>query len=255
MKIVKIILYDEPSVPEIKLKNVVEFLKKVLATPIQIEIKNNFFQNSNDHIFERIAKTQIFDLKKKFTEHNPTTVEILNEKKNYDNQIENAVLHEGLEFQKVIIENIPWNDDKNTLHIIFTDKIVCTYDKDTARYHARIWIGPNPVIISTTGIIEAPAKPKQYYYDIMTNFSKKSVNEIKRKYKGEFLEYHDSRISDILEGILLQIITHQETGEGFCDDSNCRLFNSHWQKELLLSQIENKKMCEKHKKLFKEITE
>ena len=255
MKIAKIILYDEPSVPEIKLRNAVEFLKKKLPIQIQIEIKNNFFQNSNDQIFERIARTQIFDLKKNFTEHNPTTAEILNEKEIHDNQIENAILHEGFEFQKLIIENIPWNDDKNTLHIIFTDKIICTYDKDTARYHARIWIGPNPVIISTTGIIEAPAKPKQYYYDIMTNFSKKSVNEIKRKYKGEFLEYHDSRISDILEGVLLQIITHQETGEGFCDDSRCRLFNSHWQKELILSQVENKKICEKHKKLFKEITQ
>ena len=36
----------------------------------------------------------------------------------------------------------------------------------------RTWIGSNPIIISTTGIIEAPAKPKQFYIDIMTNTSK-----------------------------------------------------------------------------------
>ena len=251
MKIAKIILYDEPSVPEIKLKNAAEFLKKIF--PIQIEIKNNFFQDSNDYIFERIAKTQIFDLKEKFAEHNPTATEILNEKKIHNDKIENATLHDGFEFQKLIIEKIPWNDDKNTLHIIFTDKIICTYDEDTGKYHARVWIGPNPAIISTTGIVEAPAKPRQYYLDLMTNFTKKDINEIKRKYKGEFLEYHDSRISDIIEGILLQIIIHQETGESFCDDDNCRLFNSHWQKELLFSQVENKKICKKHEKLLKGI--
>ena len=250
MKIAKIILYDEPSVPEIKLKNAVEFLSKIF--PLQIEIKNNFFQNSDDYIFERIAKTQIFDLKKKFTEHNPTTQEILNEKEMHHEQIENAALHEGFEFQKLVTESIPWNEDKKTLHVIFTDKIICTFDENTARYHARVWIGPNPAIISTTGIIEAPAKPKQYYYDLMTNVSKKDINEIKEKYRGEFLEYHDIRISEIIEGILLQIIAHQETGEGFCDDINCRLFNAHWQKELLFSQVENKKICKKHKKLFEE---
>ena len=201
---------------------------------------------------KEIAKTQIFDLKKKFTEHNPTTHEILNEKEVHHEQIENAALHEGFEFRKLIIENIPWDENKKTLHIIFTDKIICTFDENTARYHARVWIGPNPVIISTTGIIEAPAKPKQYYYDLMTNVSKKDINEIKGKYKGEFLEYHDIRTSSIIEGILLQIIAHQETGEGFCNDVNCRLFNAHWQKELLFSQVENKKICKKHEKLFEE---
>ncbi len=250
LKIAKIILYDEPSVPEIKIKSAAEFLRKIF--PIEIQIKNNFFKDSNDYIFERIAKTRIFDLKEKFTEYNPTTTEILNEKEVYDEQREETILHDGFELQKLIIENIPWDDDKNTLHIIFTDKIICTYDENTARHHARVWIGPNPTIISTTGIIEAPAKPKQYYFDLMTNFTKEDINEIKRKYKGEFLEYHDPRISDVIEGVLLQIIIHQRTGEGFCEDKDCRLFNSHWQKELLQSQVENKKICKKHEKLFKE---
>ena len=34
----------------------------------------------------------------------------------------------------------------------------------------------------------------------------------------------------------------------FCDNKQCRLFNAHWQKDLFISQIENKKMCEKHEK-------
>jgi hypothetical protein len=96
-------------------------------------------------------------------------------------------------------------------------------------------------------MIEAPAKPKQYYLDLMTNFSKENISEIKRKYKGQFLEYNDPRIPQIVEGYILQIIFYHNTGEVFCDNNQCRLYNAHWQKDLLISQIENNKICEKHK--------
>ena len=39
MKISKIILYDEPTVSEIKINNLVEFLKNIL--PVEIEIREN----------------------------------------------------------------------------------------------------------------------------------------------------------------------------------------------------------------------
>jgi hypothetical protein len=113
-----------------------------------------------------------------------------------------------------------------------------------------MWTGSNPTIISTTGIIEAPAKPKQYYMDIMTNISKNPIEEIKKKHKGEFLEYHDPRLQEIVEGCLLQVIFYNETGDVFCDDVQCRLFNAHWQKDLFISQIKNKKICEKHEKIL-----
>ena len=112
---------------------------------------------------------------------------------------------------------------------------------------------PNPVIISTTGIIEGPAKPKQYYMDIITNISKESIEEIKKKYKGEFLEYNDPRLPDIVEGILLQIIFYYETGDAFCDNSQCRLFNAHWQKDLFISQIKNQSLCNQHSKILNEM--
>ena len=181
MKIAKIILYDEPSVPEIELKKTAEFLKELF--PVQVKIKDNFFHCTNKYIFEEIAETQIIDLKKPSSKHIPTSTEVLNEKENFVNQKEDdIILHEGFEIQKIITKNISIEkNDSNTLHIIFTEKAICTFDKDDFRYHARVWIGPNPVIISTTGIIEAPAKPKQYYLDLMTNFSQKDVSENKKK--------------------------------------------------------------------------
>jgi hypothetical protein len=153
-------------------------------------------------------------------------------------------LYDGFELQNIISENI--SITYNELHVIFTNKLTATFDNDDFRYHARAIINSNPTIISTTGIIEAPAKPKQYYLDLMTSFSEDKIKEIKEKHKGGFLEYHDSRLNEIIEGYLLQAIVYYETGEVFCKYRECRLFNAHWQKDLFYSQIESKKICDRH---------
>ena len=253
MKISKIILYEEPTVPEIQLKRIKKFITDTF--PIEIEIRQSFFQFTNEEIFEKIANTRIFDLKKQFKKHIPTIEDIQIEKENKDmSEKENMVLYDGFELQEIITKILPINEDTdNILHIIFTNKLTCTFDDDDFKYHARALIGSNPTIISTTGIIEAPAKPKQYYLDLMTSFSKEKSDEIKKKFKGEFLEYHDSRLYEIVEGYLLQSIMYYETGESFCENTRCRLFNSHWQKELFYTQIENKKLCEKHLQVIRRL--
>ena len=250
MKISKIIIYKEPSVPKINLDKIKEFIFKEFR--IKIEIRDNIFNKLDKNTCEKIASTRIFNLKKSFEKHNPTVNEILIELENKDmSNKEEMTLYDGIELNEIIKELIPKEENnQNTLNIIFTNKLTCTFDQNDFKYHARTWIGSNPAIISTTGIIEAPAKPKQYYIDIITNISKESIEEIKKKYKGEFLEYNDPRLSDIVEGVLLQIIFYYETGDVFCEDNQCRLFNAHWQKDLFISQIENKKICEKHEKVL-----
>jgi hypothetical protein len=198
-----------------------------------------------DKILEKIATIRVFDLKKQFKKHNPTQEEYLIEKENIDMSEKDIVpLYDGFELQNIISENI--SITYNELHVIFTNKLTVTFDNDDFRYHARAIINSNPTIISTTGIIEAPAKPKQYYLDLMTSFSEDKIKEIKEKHKGEFLEYHDSRLNEIIEGYLLQAIVYYETGEAFCKYRECRLFNAHWQKDLFYSQIESKKICDRH---------
>ena len=246
MEISKIILYNEPSVPEIDITNIEKFI--VNTFQIKTEIRNNIFKNLNQKTYENIASSRIFNLKKKFKKHIPSIEEILIESENRDmSNREEMILYDGIELNKIIAESIP-SEEKNqdVLNIIFTNKLTCTFDENDFRYHARAWVGSNPIIISTTGTIEAPAKPKQYYLDLMTNFSKEGIGEIKKKYKGQFLEYRDFRMSGIIEGYVLQAIFYYETGDAFCDNKQCRLFNAHWQKDLFISQIDNKKMCKKH---------
>ena len=253
MKTSKIILYDEPTVPQIQLQKLRKFITDTF--PVKIEVRKNFFHNLEENNYEKIASVRIFDLKKPFKIHNPLTEEIQIEIENKDmSNKDETILYDGFEFQKITSEFIPMEENKEeTLHIIFTNKLTCTFDENDFRYHARALIGSNPVIISTTGIIEAPAKPKQYYLDLMADFTKERIEEIKEKYKGEFLEYNDSRISEIIEGYVLQAIMYYETGDAFCEDKGCRLFNAHWQKDLFYSQLENKKLCNKHQKSIKKL--
>ena len=250
MRISKIILYNEPSVPEINIKKAEKFLIETFE--VEIQIRENIFKKLDKKTYEKIASTRIFNLKKPFQKHIPSIEDILIESESRDmSNKEEMTLYDGIELNKIITELIPKRENtQNTLNIIFTNKLTCTFDENDFRYHARAWVGSNPTIISTTGIIEAPAKPKQYYMDLMTNFTKESIKEVKKKYKGEFLEYKDIRLPEIIEGYLLQTIFYYETGDAFCDNNQCRLFNAHWQKDLFNTQIENKKMCEKHENIL-----
>ena len=250
MKISKIILYNEPSVPEINIKRTEKFLLETFE--VETQIRENIFKKLDKKTYEKIASTKIFNLKKPFQKYTPSIEDILIESENKDmSNKEEMTLYDGIELNKIMREVIPVAENTlNTLHIIFTNKLTCTFNENDFRYHARVWVGSNPTIISTTGIIEAPAKPKQYYMDLMTNFSKESIEEVKKKYKGEFLEYKDIRLAEIIEGYLLQAIFYYETGDAFCDNNQCRLFNAHWQKDLFNTQIENKKMCGKHENIL-----
>ena len=248
MKISKIILYDEPSVSEINLPKLEEFLKKTF--PIQVEIRENILKQATKQTACQIAECKIFNLRKDFETHIPTNEEVFFEELNFEDtsNTENIVMYDGFHLQKVLAELIQDEENKKDIfHIFFTNKLTCTYDYNDYRYHGRALIGANPSIISTTGIIEAPAKPRNYYFDLMTNFTQGvNVDTVKEKYQGTYLEYHDSRLSKIIEGYLLQAIFYYETGDSFCDNHDCRLFNAHWQKDLLYSQIESGKLCKKH---------
>jgi hypothetical protein len=44
------------------------------------------------------------------------------------------------------------------------------------------------------------------------------------------------------------------TGEAFCDDPACRLFNAHWQEEMLRAQLADN-YCGRHRAWLREIRE
>ena len=252
MKISKIILYDEPAVPQIKIERLQNFLEETF--PIEVEKRQSILKYSSQETSRKIAECKIYHLKRDFEKHTPTQEEIMFEEYNIQDTsvTENIIMYDGFHLQKIFADIIPEQEKaENVFHVCFTNKLTCTFDYNDYRYHGRALISANPSIISTTGIIEAPAKPREYYHDLMINFPLGvNVESIKQKYKGSYLEYKDPRLSKVIEGYLLQAIFYYETGQPFCEDLDCRLFNAHWQKDLLHSQIEIGKLCKQHQCIF-----
>lgn len=160
-----------------------------------------------------------------------------------------GVLYDGLWLQrvlyKIMAEKFPNDFRSGFIHIIFTSRLFVTFEK--RRYHARVVLTGLPSLISTSGIVEAPAKPKEYYW-VKAGFirSGKDIRELDIMYKGKFIEYDDERITEILRAYALQAIFYELTGDPFCVNPTCCLFNSHWQEEVLKTQLEGK-LCEEHR--------
>jgi len=264
LKVSKIFLYDEPAVQEIQISNLKNFLLETFH--VDVEIKECVFHNLDGKTIEKISGCRIFDHKIPFKEHLPNKQEIDFEKSVCEDtnllekttmvenaeRIEDVMMYDGFEVQNIIYDIITKNDsDQNNLHIVFTNRLICTYDTADSRYHGRTVICSNPAIISTTGMIEAPARPREYYFEAMKcKMQGLDIQNVKKNYSGKFLDYHDKRLSKISEGYLLQAIFYYMTGDAFCDSLDCRLNNAHWQKDLLYSQLKIGKLCNKHQALL-----
>ncbi len=74
MKISKIIIYDEPSVPEIKLNDLAKFLQETFS--VKIETRENILKFSSKDTALKIAECKIFNLRKDFEKHIPSNEEI-----------------------------------------------------------------------------------------------------------------------------------------------------------------------------------
>ena len=133
----------------------------------------------------------------------------------------------------------------HTLHLVLTNQLFGTWSFDDLRFHARTSIYGIPSIISTAGLVEAPAKSRQYY---LTRQLGVSPDVLEQQFQGQFLVYDDPRITEVIKGYLMQALLYHLTGDPFCDDPNCRLYNAHWQHELIHAQLASPyEFCPRHR--------
>lgn len=60
----------------------------------------------------------------------------------------------------------------------------------------------------------------------------------------------DPRLPEAIKGYLLQALFYHVTGDPFCDSKECRLFNAHWQEELIHAQMRpGADLCERHRQM------
>jgi hypothetical protein len=156
-------------------------------------------------------------------------------------------LYDGFVMQKMFAEMIPTAElSLDHIHIIFTTLLTCTFSEDDWRYHGRAVICGTPSIVSTTGIVEALAKPREFYL-AQLGVGAADNGSLKKKFAGRFIDYDDedkitaSSINYALQAIFFFITS----GDPFCNNKDCRLFNAHWQEDLIHT-IEKRTLCSHH---------
>lgn len=163
-----------------------------------------------------------------------------------------GVFYDGYWLQRIFFnlfrDKLAGRIANKSIHIIFTSRLFGTFEK--RRYHARVILMGTPNLISTSGVVEAPARPREYYW-IKAGFiqSGRDIAQLDSVYKGRFIEYNDSKMTPILGSYALQAAAYEVSGNEFCDDKSCCLYNSHWQEEVLKAQLEGK-LCEEHKNIL-----
>jgi len=137
-------------------------------------------------------------------------------------------------------------------HIAVTNQLVATWDRYDCRYHARAAVFGLPTLISTCGLVEGPAKPREVYMARQLGIRGAARNPDTRE---KCLDLDDPRMQQVVEGYLLQALFYHITADPFCERKDCRLFNAHWQEEMLRAQTgHNAGLCPEHRSELEEWT-
>ena len=78
------------------------------------------------------------------------------------------------------------------------------------------------------------------------------MNPLNQRWTDDDLNTYALTTASAAAGCALQALFFFITGgEPFCDTDGCRLFNAHWQHDLIRTQVENPALCPKHRSIAK----
>jgi hypothetical protein len=256
----EIILYDEGIAGELDIEEIAQYLTQKMGK-IKVEVRGNPFvfnlpQDKVSDFARRIAGTKIQGVSQKILSgQEPLYGEIEYEKRRILGKTRSfGILYEGFHLLRLFREIVPREEcSLEFVHIFFTNRLFTSWDESDKRYHLRTSVYGIPSLISTTGLVEAPAKPREYYL-LKQQYDMVGTNplELKDRFKGRFIDYEDERLTEVMKGYVMQAIFYSLTGNPFCQDKGCRLYNAHWHEELIFAQLESGyEFCQRHSELLK----
>ncbi len=259
---IRIHFYDDPSTRHLDVEELsryvtekTSFRKPDVRRPL-VEGK----KISKNDLARKFAKSRVRNLGKTKEDFEPLYGEIRFEENLIENPGKNisGILYDGFLLTKIFRDLISANERNYFhIHIIFTNRLFGTWDDNDRRYHARVSVYGFPTIISTSGIVEAPAKPKEFYRKkrelASLGNTSGAIDRAKKNFEGRFVEYNDNRLMEIMKGYAMQAVFYHLTSNPFCEKKYCRLYNAHWQEEVLRAQLESPEFCESHKKMIENL--
>lgn len=248
-----VFLYRDPSSSTLRSAEVAAYLREVLGLPVRV--REDFFTEHGKGALEALARaaaaTKVRHLDRSFEAVEPLYGEVQFEMRLLRDPAKRVpgVLYDAYRFVALLRDLLPGDERSlRTLHIVFTHRLLGTYQED-GRYHARAVICSVPSVVSTSGLVEAPAKPEAYYKvkaQLTMALGTVPFEAAKEPFAGQFIDYDDPRLTEVAKGYALQAAMYQIAKEAFCEDPACRLFDAHWQSELLAAQIESGRLCARH---------
>ena len=257
----KVILYDEGVAQALNIEEIAEYLGGKIGKS-RVEVRGDPFALSPSRAksldyARRIASIKIRDATTRLASGQEILYgEVQYEKRRISGKTRAfGILYDGLQLQRIFCELIPRDERRLELvHIFFTNRLFATWDQGSKRYHARVSVYGIPSVISTTGLVVAPARPREYYllkqqYEVL----RKDLLELKDMFRGSFIDYEDERLIEVMKGYAMQAVFYSLIGDPFCEDRGCRLYNAHWQEELIFAQLGSEyEFCPRHAKLLKD---
>ncbi|MBI4284501.1 MAG: hypothetical protein HY670_01190 [Chloroflexi bacterium] len=256
----KIILYDEGIPEELALVEVAGYLGEKLGK-VAIELAGSPWHGlalaDVSAYAQRMASVKVQQVNSKEVVTAPLYAEIEYEKRRLLGKTRSfGVPYDGFQLVKMLFDLMPAEArGAETINIVFTNRLLATWDSYNKRYHLRTSVYGIPSIISTTGLIEAPARSRDYYllkqqYEMLG----KDLTELNDHFRGSFLDYGDKRLTDVARGYAMQAVFFSLTGQPFCEDKGCKLYNAHWQAEMLYAQLESSyEFCPKHARILQDL--
>jgi hypothetical protein len=168
-----------------------------------------------------------------------------------------GIVYDGRKVEGICLDLLGAKTSLERCSVVLTGRLLSTFSLDDMRHHLRTVICGFPSVISIPGVVEAPAKPKEYYLVRQqleaAGAGEYEVSKLKSAFKGRFIDYDDPSVNEVLKGLTLQAVMFHMTLEPFCDVRTCRMFNAHWQEDLIESQITSGRLCSDHAKQIKRL--
>ncbi len=253
-------LYRDPSSATLDVRELAAYLNRVLG--LRCEVRDEYFVRHGGRDLESLARaiaaTRVRHIQQPFEAVEPLFGEVQFELRLLEEPSKRVpgILYDAYRYTALLRSLLPPKERSLTvLHVAFQHRLLGTFEED-GRYHARAVVCGYPSVVSTSGIVEAPAKPEAYYrVKARLSLALGSVpfEAAKEPFKGQFIDYDDPRLTEVAKGYALQAAMYQVTKEAFCDDPGCRLFNAHWQSELIAAQIESGRLCPRHEAIAAEV--
>lgn len=240
------------------LQSFLELLIPGISVKLREEFISNFctpFREEEEKLQEvsrALASAKIPNPNLKWSHREPLRGEICFERRYLflPYQRPSGILYDAWHLQKMFRDLIPPPERKwENIHLAITNQLFGTWDQGNRRYHYRTAFFGLPSLVSTTGLIEAPAKPRDFYFKLQMGVQREIL---RLDFQGSILDYEDPRMTEVLKGYVLQGLFYHLTGNPFCPDPSCRLFNAHWQEELIKAQLrDGADLCSTHREVLR----